>query len=84
MKITYTAYPNDNTRDVIDFINDANYQCHICGGFGEYETDYGPVGCNLCNSRLIPFIDYEGKLQTLDWNESVERKEDGLHKIENN
>ncbi len=71
----------DTTQQVIEFIGDDAYVCPVCGGYGEYEGEYGPQGCMLCCSRLIPFVDADGKMQTLDWGESVRREPDGLHKV---
>lgn len=74
-KIIYEDRQNDNTLEVYAFIGIENqYTCELCGGYREYEDD-GPKGCNLCNSRLIPFKDRDGKLQTADWGDEIIKDE---------
>lgn len=80
VELTYCSDP-DNTEQVIAFIGEHNIpECKTCGGNGEYETDNGPVGCPLCNSRLIPFIDANGVEQHLDWGETVQNVNGKLYK----
>ncbi len=77
-RITYTNNP-DNTKEVIDFIGPIP-KCPTCGDTGEYETPTGaPRACMECCSRCIPYINFEGKRRSLDWGETLERREDGLH-----
>ena len=80
-KITYQQNP-DNTEVVIEFIG-KQQPCPICGDYGEYEGEYGPVGCNPCNSRLIPFMNSEGKRVYADWGDEITKNEDGLELIQN-
>lgn len=70
----------DNCDQVKAFIG---YQpeCSLCGGSGEYETEYGPKGCNPCSSRLVPFVDHTGKMVYADWGDTIERQENGLRLI---
>ena len=76
--IIYEEHPNDNTTEVYEFIGSENeYICELCGGSGEYEDDYGPKGCLLCSSRLIPFKDKNGDFQTADWGDEILKDENG-------
>jgi hypothetical protein len=76
--IVYTSSP-DNCREVAKFIGDVP-PCPICQDHGEYE-DNGPRGCQPCNSRCLPLVDYRGKRVYVDWGDRIERQEDGLHLI---
>jgi hypothetical protein len=39
--------------------------------------------CPFCiKSDVVLLIDFEGKRRYLDWDETLERREDGLHKVE--
>lgn len=78
-RITYTSRP-DNCRAVVEFIGPVP-ECPTCGGYGEYETEYGSRGCNECNSRLIPYIDQAGRRQYVDWGDTLIRTENGLQVI---
>ena len=87
-KITYTGpdysrtpVTQDNCEEVKLFIG-PQPKCSICGGSGEFETEYGPKGCNPCNSRLISFVNCSGKTVYADWGDTIERRHDGLHKIQ--
>lgn len=71
----------DNTKKVVEFIGADAYKCPTCGGSGEYEAEDGPHGCNLCNSRLLAFVDANGNMKTVDWGEYIGRDEHGLHKL---
>lgn len=75
-KIQYQEKP-DNTKEVYDFIGKDIYDCPNCHGYGEYEGEYGPIGCNLCNSRLIAFHSTTGVVFA-DWGDWIERTPDGL------
>ena len=77
-RIKYTRDP-DNCQQVIAFVGEVP-PCPVCNGDGEYE-DNGPKGCKPCNSRLIPFVDHNGKRKLADWGDSIERREDGLHLV---
>jgi hypothetical protein len=79
-EIKYKSHPNDNTKEVYDFIG-KQPECEICGGYGEYESDYCPKGCNPCNSRLIAFIDKNGVLSYADWGDIIIKDNDGLSLI---
>ncbi len=70
----------DNAEAVLAFIGEQP-KCPDCGGYGEYETEHGPKGCNECCSRLIPFIDFQGHRVGADWGDTIERRQDGLHLI---
>lgn len=70
----------DNCKEVYAFIGKDVYDCPKCHGTGEYEGEYGPIGCNLCNSRLIAFNSIDG-VQYADWGDSIERTEQGLKLI---
>lgn len=76
--ITYTQEPC-NYLEVEAFIGKIPV-CPICNGYGEYE-DNGPHGCQACESRCIPLVDYTGTRLHADWGETIVRKEDGLHLI---
>jgi len=78
-RITYTDNP-DNTREVMEFVGDTP-PCPTCNNTGEYEGEYGPKGCPPCCSRLVPFINNNGKRDYVDWGETVLRQEDGLHLV---
>lgn len=83
--IIYKEHPNDNTREVYAFIEKENeYVCTLCDGSGEYEGEYGHKGCNLCNSRLIPFIDKDGKIQTADWGDEIIKDSSGKLTLKKN
>lgn len=71
---------SDNASEVHTFIGEQP-PCPVCGGSGEYESEYGPKGCNPCNSRLIAFVDHTGKTVYADWGDSIEKREDGLRLI---
>jgi len=81
----YASTPKipDNCTEVVAFVG-PQPKCTVCGGSGEYESEYGPKGCNPCNSRLIPFVDHAGKTAYADWGDTIERREDGLHLIPEN
>lgn len=80
-KIILSIWENCNYDQVNAFVGEQP-PCPVCGGSGEYEGMYGPVGCQPCNSRLLPFIDYRGKRVYADDGDTIERHEDGLHLIE--
>lgn len=69
-----------NSEEVMKFVGDVP-ECKLCGGFGEYETEYGPRGCDECNSSCIPFIDFRGRRILADWGDRIERWDAGLHLI---
>jgi hypothetical protein len=46
-------------------------KCTTCGGTGEYESEQGPKGCNLCNSRLYPVITVDGRHFDLDYGDTL-------------
>lgn len=76
-QITYVNEKGrDNATEVYAFIGEVP-PCPICEGYGEYETGHGPAGCGPCNSRLIPFINWKGERDYVDWGDTIERKEDG-------
>lgn len=75
--IIYQEWSNDNTDEIREFIGGEFADCKLCGDSGEYETEYGPKGCNECNSRLLPFIDRNGQRVTLDWGDKVIKFADG-------
>ena len=70
----------DNCTEVMNFVGEQP-ECKVCGGSGEYESEYGPKGCNPCNSRLVPFVDHSGKTVYADWGDTIERHGDGLHLV---
>lgn len=78
-RIRYNSPPEDNAKEVYDFIRGHWYHCNTCGGTGEYEGEYGPVACQLCCSRLISFIDCNGVRQDVDWGDYIVQKEDGFY-----
>jgi hypothetical protein len=85
--ITYTApdYAStprvlDNGNEVLAFVGEQP-PCPTCGDYGEYEGEYGPVGCSPCVSRLIAFIAFDGRRVFADWGDTIERRDDGLHLI---
>lgn len=51
-------------------------ECTVCDGTGEYETEFGPRDCGLCNSRLVPVITHDGKRIDMDYGD-VAIVEDG-------
>jgi hypothetical protein len=75
-QITYNRHP-DNTKQIEEFVG-GFWVCDKCGGYGEYEGEYGPIGCGLCNSRLLPFVDRYGKVVTADWGDVIVKDETGL------
>lgn len=86
-KVTYQApdYTKDpvihgNYMEVDQFVGYVP-PCSMCNGYGEYDTNFGSIPCMPCNSRLIPFINAEGKRDYIDWGDTVECREDGLHLI---
>lgn len=82
VELMYSSDP-DNAEQVIAFIGEHNIpKCDKCGGTGEYEGEHGPVGCQLCVSRLIPFIDANGEEQHLDWGDVVQNTNGMLFKKE--
>lgn len=81
VNITYRMNP-DNIKDCIKFIGDVP-PCPICNDTEEYDDNYGTQSCDICNSRCLPFINYKGERQYLDWDETIERREDGLHLVTN-
>lgn len=87
-KITYKAptredgrWEPDNSCSVQAFIG-PQPPCPLCQDKGEYESEFGPKGCDPCNSRVIAFIDYTGKRVYADWGDSIEKREDGLHLVD--
>lgn len=74
---------SDGSKQTREFIGDKWYKCPACGETGEYETENGPVGCNLCNSRLLPFVNDCGKVEYADWDDVIIRTEAGLRLIKN-
>lgn len=77
--IEYTRDP-DNCREVVAFVGDVP-PCPTCNDYGEYETGHGPQGCQACNSRCVPLIDYRGKRVFADWGDRIEKRNNGLHLI---
>ena len=72
-------------KEIYEFIGKENeYVCTVCDGSGEYEGEYGPQGCNLCNSRLIPFIDKDGKMQTADLCDEIIKDDSGKLTLKQN
>jgi len=86
--ITYLApekgedgkWTSDNAHEVYEFIG-PQPPCPLCGDHGEYESEFGPKGCSPCNSRLIAFINAEGKRVYADWGDTIEKREDGLRLV---
>lgn len=78
--ITLKVWEESNYKEVEEFTG-VQPECSRCGGSGEYEGTYGPMGCQPCNSRLYFFIDYRGKRVGADDGDTIERHEDGLHLI---
>ena len=78
--VTYTGNP-DNCTDIVEWLGDAVPECTTCDGTGEYEGDYGPKSCGLCNSRLIAFIDTDGIVQHADWGDRIEWLDDGSFRL---
>lgn len=68
-----------NCLDVKNFIGPVP-PCPICNDYGEYEDD-GPRGCDACNSRCLPLIDYSGKRVFADWGDILVKMKDGIHLI---
>jgi len=80
-RITYINQPYSNAWAVKAFIGPVP-PCPVCNDSGEYDDESGVHGCQPCNSRCIPYIDYAGERHTLDWDETLERRDDGLHLVE--
>lgn len=76
-KIKYTSTP-DNCSEVAKFIGSVP-PCPTCNDYGEYESGYGPRACMPCCSRELAFINHENKRKYVDWGDTIERREDGLH-----
>ena len=73
----YAAGVMDNSAEVVKFIGRENlYDCPKCHELGEYDTECGPRGCQLCNSRLIAFNGKNG-VEFADWGDWIERNETG-------
>lgn len=68
---TYVADDCDAQAEFIDACKPFWPVCKTCGGTGEYETNYGPAGCNLCNSRLVPVM-FDGKEILLDYGSEID------------
>ena len=77
--ITYTpveynqtdgTYFADNFAAVAEFIGGIP-ACPTCNDVGEYEGEWGPIGCQACNSRLIPFHITGGGIDYLDDEETL-------------
>jgi len=79
--ITLKVWENGGNYKAISEFCGPQPPCHICGGSGEYEGDYGPVSCQPCNSRLFDFIDFRGKRVFADDGDIIEKRENGLHLI---
>lgn len=81
LQITYTSDP-DNCREVFAFVA-PQPKCSTCNGYGEYETEYGPRGCNLCCSRLVPIFEntVSGHQEYVDWGDTVVREADGRLRV---
>ena len=71
------TYEPNNTQRVLDFIG-KQPPCPVCGDYGEYDGEYGPIACPVCNSRLIPFVNSDGKRVYADWEDSI-LKDSGGH-----
>ena len=54
VEVEAIRYNEWNFVTVHDFLGDAFWKCDKCGGYGEYEGEYGPISCQLCNSSLMP------------------------------
>lgn len=68
---TQITYTEDNVNEVVKFIGSIP-PCPFCKGNSE--------NCKVCNTTLIPFIDYEGDRCYLKLRETLE-KNNGLHII---
>ena len=44
----------------------ADAKCRICGGSGEYEGEYGPLGCMACLVGAFYIETLEGQMAVLD------------------
>jgi len=66
-------YTPENGHEILDFIGDWFKKCDVCGGSGEYEGEYGPLGCQLCNSSLIAIRTLENPHGAVyaDWNDWI-------------
>ena len=67
-----------NHAEVMAFIGEQP-KCPVCDDLAEFEGEYGPEGCDPCNSRLYWFEDYRGKRVGADYGDRIERHPDGLH-----
>ena len=82
-RITYKG-DLTNVKEIEEFVG-GFWECTTCFGTGEYEDEQGFVrGCQLCNSRLLPFIDGNGEVVMADWGDEIVKDENGkLRLIEN-
>lgn len=79
--ITYKVWENGgNYNAMVEFCG-PEAECEVCHGRGEYEGEFGPIGCQPCNSRCFALIDYTGKRRYADDGDVIEKHEDGLHLI---
>lgn len=65
-------------KEQIDAFIGPQPPCPICNDYGEYETEYGPRGCDPCNSRLLAFVDAQGKWAYADYGDHIVKSEKGL------
>ena len=72
---------NTDWQEIVDFVGEGNLPiCTICGGSGEYETEWGTKGCNLCNSRCFELLTINGK-EVVDWGDKIIKTEKGIELI---
>lgn len=67
--ITYTGR---NTSEVVAWLKARGIfaECKKCGGTGEYEGAYGPVGCAPCCSRLVA-VRQQGHVRYVDYGDTI-------------
>lgn len=74
-------YAADNYREAKAFLGERGFaKCKKCDGSGEYETNYGPVGCQPCNSRLIAVQTSRG-VRYADYGDRIVKNIDGTFYI---
>ena len=58
-------------QEIVDFIGEKNLpKCSTCSGTGEYDTEYGTQGCQLCNSRCFMLKTLGGRY-LVDWTDWI-------------
>lgn len=80
-KLETFLYDHDNYREAKAFLGERGFaKCKTCGGSGEYEGEYGPKGCQPCNSRCIAVQTRRG-VKYADYGDRIIKNIDGTFDI---